>query len=118
MSDSNRIEDIWGSRTPHDAGSEWPVRADSYLQSEAVEENDVDRWVPSVCILCSNGCGIDIAVADGEMVGVRGRATDRVSKGRLGPKGLYGWQGEQTSTQLSWLRTQISTAAPQALAVG
>jgi hypothetical protein len=25
---------------------------------------------------------------------------------------------EQTATQLSWLRTQISTAAPQALAVG
>jgi ferredoxin-nitrate reductase len=96
MSDRDRIEDVWGSRTPHDAGSAWPTRIDSYLQSETIEESDVDRWVSSVCILCSNGCGIDIAVADGEMVGVRGRATDRVSKGRLGPKGLYGWQGEQT----------------------
>lgn len=96
MSDKDRIEDVWGTRTPHDAGSAWPTRVDSYLQSEEIEESDVDRWVPSVCILCSNGCGIDIAVADGEMVGVRGRATDRVSKGRLGPKGLYGWQGEQT----------------------
>ena len=28
------------------------------------------------------------------MVGVRGRAEDRVNHGRLGPKGLYGWQGE------------------------
>ena len=27
------------------------------------------------------------------MVGVRGRAEDRVNHGRLGPKGLYGWQG-------------------------
>src|SRR5688500_11512469 len=28
------------------------------------------------------------------MVGVRGRAEDRVNHGRLGPKGLYGWQGQ------------------------
>jgi anaerobic selenocysteine-containing dehydrogenase len=40
--------------------------------------------------LCSNGCACDIAVKDGRMVGVRGRAADRVNHGRLGPKGLYG----------------------------
>jgi ferredoxin-nitrate reductase len=96
MSDKDRIEDVWGSRTPHDAGSAWPTRVDSYLQTDNPEESNVDRWVSSVCILCSNGCGIDIGVSDGEMVGVRGRATDRVSKGRLGPKGLYGWQGQKT----------------------
>ena len=44
----------------------------------------------SACLLCSNGCGMDIAVKDGRMVGVRGRATDVVNHGRLGPKGLYG----------------------------
>lgn len=38
----------------------------------------------------SNGCGLDIGVKDGRVVGVRGRATDRVNKGRLGPKGLHG----------------------------
>lgn len=38
----------------------------------------------------SNGCGLDIGVKDGKVVGVRGRATDRVNKGRLGPKGLNG----------------------------
>lgn len=47
------------------------------------------------CLLCSNGCGLEVAVVGGRMVGVRGRAEDRVSHGRLGPKGLYGWQGEQ-----------------------
>jgi ferredoxin-nitrate reductase len=41
-------------------------------------------------ILDSNGCGLDIGVKDGKVVGVRGRATDRVNKGRLGPKGLHG----------------------------
>jgi hypothetical protein len=66
---------------------------DSYLQ-RGVSDRDVQRWVPSVCLLCSNGRGIDIAVSDNRMVGVRGRESDRVSRGRLGPKGLYGRQGE------------------------
>jgi anaerobic selenocysteine-containing dehydrogenase len=62
---------------------------DQYLD-EGVAEDQVERWVQSACLLCSNGCGADIAVKDGRMVGVRGRAGDSVSHGRLGPKGLYG----------------------------
>jgi hypothetical protein len=34
----------------------------------------------------------DIGVKDGRIVGVRGRAIDRINHGRLGPKGLFGWQ--------------------------
>jgi hypothetical protein len=56
-----------------------------------VGEADVDRWVQSATILHSNGEGLDIAVQDGRIVGVRGRAEDRVNHGRLGPKDLYGW---------------------------
>jgi anaerobic selenocysteine-containing dehydrogenase len=63
------------------------VRVDEHLEPGV---GDVDRWVPSACLLCSNGCGCEIAVKDGRMVGVRGRADDRVNHGRLGPKGLYG----------------------------
>jgi ferredoxin-nitrate reductase len=66
----------------------WPVRVDTFL--DGVAEDRVDRWVQSACVLCSNGCGLDIAVADGRMVGVRGRPGDRVNRGRLGPKGLFG----------------------------
>jgi len=62
---------------------------DLHLES-GVRESYVDRWVHSACLLCSNGCGCDIAVKDGRMVGVRGRATDVVNHGRLRPKGLYG----------------------------
>jgi hypothetical protein len=58
---SDRIADIWGTRTPHPAGSDWPV-------------------------------GMDIAVHDGRIVGVRGHPSDRVNQGRLGPKRLYGRQ--------------------------
>ena len=51
-----------------------------------------DKWVTSACVMCSNGCGLDFGVKDGKIVGVRGREKDRVSHGRLGPKGLYAWK--------------------------
>jgi anaerobic selenocysteine-containing dehydrogenase len=89
LEDQDRIRDVWGPRTPHDRGTDWPVRVDLALH-DGVTEDQVDHWVQSACLLCSNGCGCDIAVKDGRMVGVRGRATDRVNHGRLGPKGLYG----------------------------
>jgi anaerobic selenocysteine-containing dehydrogenase len=85
----DRINDIWGVRTPHGRGTIWPARVDQYLE-QGVTEAGVDRWVQSACLLCSNGCGCDIAVKDGRMVGVRGRPEDGVNHGRLGPKGLYG----------------------------
>jgi hypothetical protein len=80
----NSIEDIWGPRTPY--VHEWPVRVDESRDEEP------DKWVQSACVLCSNGCALDIGVKDNKIVGVRGRATDRVNKGRLGPKGLHGWK--------------------------
>ena len=61
----------------------------------------VDRWVQSACVLCSNGCGMDIAVKDGKIAGVRGRAVDRVNHGRLGPKGLFGWQANNSPARLT-----------------
>src|SRR3954470_23329244 len=90
---SDRIADIWGTRTPHARGTAWPVRVDQFLE-EGVDEADVE-WVQSACVLCSMDCGMDVAVKDGRIVGVRGRAGDRVNHGRLGPKGLYGWQADK-----------------------
>ena len=88
---TDRIAEPWGIRTPFDADTIWPVRADEYLAGDLADE-DVDAWVQSACVLCSNGCALDIAVKDGRIAGVRGRAIDRVNHGRLGPKGLFGWQ--------------------------
>jgi anaerobic selenocysteine-containing dehydrogenase len=88
-----RVTDIWGPTTPYAAGAPWPARVDTELL-DGIREEDVEQWVPSACVLCSNGCGLDIAVTGGRMVGVRGRAEDRVNHGRLGPKGLLGWQGQ------------------------
>src|SRR6201747_32093 len=85
----DRIVDVPGAAAPHAAGTMWGERVDQYLE-DGLDEADVERWVQSACVLCSNGCGCDIAVKDGRMVGVRGRATDVINHGRLGPKGLYG----------------------------
>src|SRR5215208_3331482 len=85
--------DIWGPRTPtRDA---WPTRVDE--RTLEVPE----RWVQSACVLCSNGCALDIAVKAGRIVGVRGRADDRVNRGRLGPKGLNGWEANNSGDRLT-----------------
>jgi ferredoxin-nitrate reductase len=93
----DRIADPWGRRTPVGRGGKWPTRRDQFL---TVADSEVERWVPSACVLCSYGCGMDVAVSAGRMVGVRGRPEDRVNKGRLGPKGLYGWQANQSPDRL------------------
>ena len=100
MTTVDRIADPWGSRTPYGPGQHWPTRVDTYL-ADGLTEDDVDRWVQSATILHSNGDGLDIAVKDGRMVGVRGRAVDRVNHGRLGPKDLFGWQANHSEDRLT-----------------
>jgi ferredoxin-nitrate reductase len=87
------IKDIWGPRTGYTGN--WPVRVD-----EQTTETP-DHWVQSACVLCSNGCGMDIGVKDGRIVGVRGRAVDRTNHGRLGPKGLNGWVANHSPDRLT-----------------
>jgi ferredoxin-nitrate reductase len=87
------ITDVWGERTPYT--NQWPVRIDEYVTEEP------QKWVQSACVLCSNGCGMDIGVKDGKIVGVRGRAEDRVNHGRLGPKGLHGWMANNSPDRLT-----------------
>lgn len=97
---ADRIEDVWGPRTPHARDTAWPERVDVHLAS-GIAEGAVDRWVRSACVLCSYGCGVDVAVKDDRIVGIRGRASDRVNHGRLGPKGLYGWQANHSPDRLT-----------------
>ena len=87
------IKDIWGERTPYHG--QWPVRVDQQTEEEP------ERWVQSACVLCSNGCGMDIGVKNGKIVGVRGRADDRINHGRLGPKGLHAWVSSNSKDRLT-----------------
>nr|WP_225951985.1 nitrate reductase [Mycobacterium sp. OAS707] len=66
-----------------------------------VAEDDVEEWVQSAAVLHSNGDGLDIAVKGGRIVGVRGRADDRVNHGRLDPKDLYGWRANASPDRLT-----------------
>src|SRR4051812_3456491 len=100
MAEIDRIGQPWGSRTPYAAGGRWPPRVDTYL-ADGVQPDDVDRWVQSASLLHSNGDAMDIAVKDGRIVGVRGTATDRVNRGRLGPKDLFGWQANHSPDRLT-----------------
>src|SRR4051794_9229355 len=93
----DRIRDPWGPATPVGPGDEWPERVDTFLVDGAAP----DRWVQTASILHSDGDAYDLAVQDGRLVGVRGRAMDRVNRGRLGPKDLYGWQAIQSPDRLT-----------------
>ncbi|MGN6640915.1 MAG: molybdopterin oxidoreductase family protein [Mucilaginibacter sp.] len=88
------IADLWGPRLPF-YDTAWPERVDQLITEEP------DHWVQSACVLCSNGCGLDIGVKDGRIVGVRGRAVDRVNHGRLGPKGLHSWVANNSKDRLT-----------------
>lgn len=91
----NSISDIWGARTPYGPGQTWPVRVDERVSRTP------ERWVRGTCVLCSNGCGLDIGVAEGKIVGVRGLASDVTNRGRLGPKGLHGWVANNSGDRLT-----------------
>ncbi|MBO3741286.1 molybdopterin-dependent oxidoreductase, partial [Actinoplanes flavus] len=96
----DRIADPWGPRTPYGPGETWPVRVDTHL-ADGLTEADVDSWHQSASILHSNGDAMDIAVKDGRIAGVRGRAVDRVNHGRLDPKDVYGWQANNSRDRLT-----------------
>lgn len=62
-------------------------------------QGEPDAWVHSACVLCSNGCGIDIAVKDGRIVGVRGAVDHPVNFGHLGPKGKHAWAANNAKSR-------------------
>src|SRR3954468_22658523 len=97
---TDRIRDLWGARTPYGGDEPWPVRVDSLLEA-GLGDADVDAWVQSASVLHSNGDALDIAVKDGRIAGVRGRAVDRVNRGRVDPKDLYGWQANSSPDRLT-----------------
>ncbi|MCK8613512.1 nitrate reductase [Gordonia sp. C13] len=97
---TSRIQDPWGQRTPYGPGEDWPTRVDQHL-ADGVTTETVERWVRTASVLHSNGDGLDIAVADNRIVGVRGRADDRVNHGRVDVKDLYGWQASSSRDRLA-----------------
>jgi anaerobic selenocysteine-containing dehydrogenase len=100
MTQPTRIQQPWGTRTPYGPGEDWPSRVDEHY-ADGVSAEQVERWVPAASLLHSNGDAMDIAVLDGQIVGVRGKAGDRVNRGRLDVKDLYGWQANRSPDRLT-----------------
>src|SRR5919199_2084216 len=100
MASRDRVAEPGGTRTPYSPGGSWPTRVDSHL-ADGISAEQVDRWVQSASLLHSNGDAMDIAVRGGRIVGVRGRAVDRVNHGRLDPKDLFGWQANNSPDRLT-----------------
>ncbi|MEU8986846.1 nitrate reductase [Streptomyces sp. NPDC048558] len=96
----DRIAEPWGERTPYGPDTQWPARVDSFLE-HGVTGDKVQGWVQTASLLHSNGDAMDLAVADGRIVGVRGRPQDRVNRGRLGPKDLFAWQANHSRDRLT-----------------
>src|SRR5438128_1149361 len=101
------VRDIWGAETPYAGLGQWPARVD-WLVSDQPE-----KWVQSACVLCSNGCGVDIGVAKGRIVGIRGREADRTNRGRLGPKGMCGWQANNSADRLLRPLIRVKPKSPK-----
>ncbi|MGW4325156.1 hypothetical protein ACWEKR_04615 [Nocardia sp. NPDC004573] len=100
MWEQDRIAHPWGARTPCSPGEQWPPRVDMHL-AEAITADDVERWVPSASVLHSNGDACDIAGRGRWIVGVRGRAGDRLDRDRLDPKNRYGRQADVSVDRLT-----------------
>jgi anaerobic selenocysteine-containing dehydrogenase len=96
----DRIAEPWGRRTPYGRDDSWPARVDEHY-TDGVSAADVERWATSASLLHSNGDAMDIAVVDGQIAGVRGKADDRVNRGRLDVKDLYGWQANNSPDRLT-----------------
>ncbi|MBV9058031.1 MAG: nitrate reductase [Pseudonocardiales bacterium] len=100
MSLCDRIAKPWGTRTPYGAGETWPTRIDRYL-ADGVSADQVDQWIQTASVLHSNGDAMDVAVSGDRIVGVRGRGIDRVNRGRLDTKDLFGWQANTAADRLT-----------------
>lgn len=100
VTSEDRIGRPWGDRTPYGPGEPWPTRVDMCL-ADGVRPETVRRWVQTASLLHSDGDAMDIAVVDGRIAGVRGRAVDRVNRGRLEPKDLFGWQANSSPDRLT-----------------
>ena len=74
---------------------------------------------PGACLLCSNGCGVDIAWTIVGQVGQVARARRRYRTSRRDPEVIdivTRCEGD-IATQVRFLHTRLKQAAPQALLV-
>jgi len=65
------------------------------------ETNGKLRYVPTTCPYCGVGCGLNLVVNDGKLVGVEPYKRTPVNEGKLCPKGATCWEFVQSPDRLT-----------------
>ena len=84
----------WGARTPYARGGDWPIRVDEHTRVRS--SAGCSRRACSARTVARSTS----ASATGGSWACAAAACDRVNHGRLGPKGLYGWQANNAADRL------------------
>ncbi|KUL02372.1 MAG: Formate dehydrogenase, alpha subunit [Methanoculleus marisnigri] len=66
-----------------------------------IESNGKLRYVPTTCPYCGVGCGLNLVVNDGKLVGVEPLKRSPVNEGKLCPKGATCWEFVQSPDRLT-----------------
>src|SRR3954468_24696043 len=84
--------DICGQRTPYRGEGDWPLRVDERTLE------DPEHWIQSACVLCSNGCGLDIGVNKGRI----GDCQESCVRGHSDADGGRLWRSRKTPWTSFW----------------
>jgi len=63
--------------------------------------NSTLKYVPTTCPYCGVGCGLNLVVNDGKLVGVEPYKRSPVNEGKLCPKGATCWESVQNPERLT-----------------
>jgi len=59
------------------------------------------KYVPTTCPYCGVGCGLNLVVSDGKLVGVEPYKRSPINEGKLCPKGMTCWEHVQSPDRLT-----------------
>ena len=66
-----------------------------------VETKEMLKYVPTTCPYCGVGCGLNLVVSEGKLVGVEPYKRSPINEGKLCPKGMTCWEHVQSPDRLT-----------------
>ena len=96
----DRIADPWGERTPYARGDAWPVRVDVHSPTDSTSAGGSLGAVGVGAALQRRRAG-HRRRGRPDRRRARSRPRDRVNRGRLDPKDLFGWQANHAPDRLT-----------------
>ena len=65
------------------------------------ENTEIMKYVPTTCPYCGVGCGLNLVVTEGKVVGVEAYQRTPVNEGKLCPKGITCWESVHSPDRLT-----------------